>query len=212
MKHTILAVAASLGLATSAHAAPIDIINPVATSGPGSVFYQIDLTTLGLSQISWIEIEDPGTNSSGRQNSGFDLDAMFIDADGDFRTTGDQTYASRFDVTLGTASNGRSTAILNNTDGTNVDFAAATLNLFDGVARDTTGFFSMGDNGIVRAIFDPAAPIPAVGSLFLLAGELGDSEVLSRITISDTPSEVPLPAGGVLLLTALGAMILRRRS
>lgn len=212
MKHTIMALVASLGLATSAQAVTVDIIDPVASPGPGSVFYQIDLTTLGLSQISWIEIEDPGTNASARQNSGFDLDAMFIDADGDHTTTGDQTYASSFDVTLGTASNGASTEILNNTDGTNVDFARATLNLFDGRIPTLTGFFSMGDNGIVRANFDPVVPIPAVGTLFLLAGELGDGEVLSRITISDTPSEVPLPAGGVLLLTALGAMVWRRKA
>jgi hypothetical protein len=50
------------------------------------------------------------------------------------------------------------------------------------------------------------------GAVFGIGAGVNASWVLSSVTVDYTPAVVPLPAGGVLMLTALGGLALSRRA
>lgn len=189
-----------------------DSSNPPQSTG----VYKADLTGFPLlTEIASISIKDDNSGTSGSPGaySGFDLDALFLDVDGDYTTTGDQFYANSYVFTAGSirptgdpqfASNTSGPLNGMNADGT-VNEAFATLNAIDAIFF-STGSISLGDGGSLSANFAPAIPVAA--TLFLITGEVGDNGegISATITVSDEPAVVPLPAAAWLLLGGLGVM------
>jgi len=210
----VAAIFGVLGFATSVQAA---IITPTfinigidSTSAQSTTVLKADLVGLGIGQISSITVNDSnsGTGGSAGAYSGFDLDALFLDLDGDYLTLGDQIYASSFDFTAGAIRAGSAPAsntagALNGSiDDSTVDGAFATLNAIDAIFF-STGSISLGDGGSLTAFFDPAEAIGA--SLFLFVGEVGTGvgeNITGLIEISDTP--VPEPS--IIALFGLGLL------
>ncbi len=188
------------------------------TNATDTGLFRADLSGLGLERIASITITDDGAGTSGTPGaySGFDLDAIFLDVDGDATTLGDQIAANAFAFAAGTLRAGGSQA--SNTAGalngsasdTAVDEAFATLGTIDAIFFGT-GSISLGDGGGLTALF---APDVVVGeTLFLFVGEVANNgeTIDGRIAISDTVPAVPLPASGLLLAGALGLLAARRR-
>lgn len=220
-------VALAYGTVASATVVPVTFTHVGSIGGTG--VFAADLSGAGLSQIQSIKVTDNNGGTAGASGifSGFDLDALFLDADGDLNTTGDQTFASSFIFMAGTT---RPTAdatqqpnaahpgpTFGSLDGSTVDLATATLNTVDGISiadvNQAFGFLTLGDGGVLTAIFSP--PVGFSGSLFLMAGEVGDNgEGLDAlVTVSDT---LQVPEPGSLSIVGLGLLLigfaaLRRR-
>ena len=190
--------------------------------------FSANLTGLGITQVGAITLVDDGTLFGGADGifSGFDLDAVFLDLDGNLATSGDRTFASSFLFTAGTTRPTGGDANLEpngahpgptfgSLDATTIDLATATLNVLDGVpvanVNTADGFLTLGDGGTLIANFNPEVAIG--GTLFLLAGEVGgqDGEGLgANVFVSTEP--IPEPGTFVLFgLAAAGAYVIRRR-
>lgn len=188
------------------------------TTAQNTRLYRADLTGLGLDRIAAITINDSnsGVGGSGGAYSGFDLDAIFLDADGDASTLDDQVYAASFLFNAGSlrsGSPGSNTAGPTNgsASATSVDTGFATLDAVDALYF-STGSLTLGDGGRLTALFSPDVLIGS--SLFLFVGEVsGDfgEFVNAAIEISDTPPPVPLPASALLMLSGFGAFAFARR-
>ncbi|MCO8146199.1 VPLPA-CTERM sorting domain-containing protein [Rhodovulum tesquicola] len=226
----VLSALGSLAIAMVAMPALAATVNPTfslvtvdTTNAQSSSVYKADLTGFPeLTQIGSITVTDSnsGTGGSAGAYSGFDIDALFIDLDGDYTTVADQIYASSFIFNAGTVRAGSAPAsntsgALNgsNADGT-VNEAFATLNAVDAIFFGT-GSISLGDGGSLTANFTPVVPVGA--SLFLIASEVGTEAgeaIAAAITVRDTPvNPVPVPATLPLMLGALGVagLVARRR-
>ncbi|WOI53910.1 hypothetical protein [Parvularcula sp. LCG005] len=231
MMHKLLAAGAAslmIGLGATASAATVTLSltnqGTVATA-PGSTatVFRADLTGIGLAEIAAIKITDSNSGTGGSPGiySGFDLDAIFLDIDGDFNTTADQISATAFLFMAGSVRPTLDTMFLPDAqdpgptsgaiDATTVDEAQATLGAIDGVFFDT-GSLTLGDGGMLTAIFGPSVPVGA--SLFLFIAELGNSPgegVDATIEVSDVVPEVPLPGAAVLFASGLAALRLRKK-
>lgn len=190
------------------------------SSAQGTRVFGADLSGLGLTEIRAITITDSnsGLGGSGGIYSGFDLDAMFLDVDGDLTTTADRYFASGFEYSAGTARPGSyappspSGGPMNGAfSPTQVDTGWATLNDIDAIWFGQ-GSLSLGDGGILTAVFDD--PIQILSSLYLFVGEVsGDpgEMVTGSIKVADQVPPVPLPATAPLLMAAVGFLAFRRR-
>ena len=222
-KRIVAGMVGVLGFAASAQAL---ILTPTfttvavdTTTAESTTVLRADLAGLGISQISYITVNDSnsGTGGSPGAYSGFDLDALFLDLDGDYLTLGDQIYASSFDFTAGSIRSGSapasntSGALNGSIDDSTVDEAFATLNTIDAIFFGT-GSISLGDGGSLTANFDPAVAI--TGSLFVIAGEVGTGvgeAITGLIEISDTPNRVPEPSILALMVAGLAGLGFTRR-
>lgn len=220
-------VALAYGTVASATIVPVTFTHVGFVGGSG--VFAADLSGTGLGQIQSIKVTDNNGGSAGASGifSGFDLDALFLDADGNLATTGDQTFAANFMFIAGSTRGTADPALLANAahpgptfgslNGSTVDLGTATLNAVDGISiadvNQANGFLTLGDGGILTAIFAP--PVGFSGSLFLMTGEVGDNgEGLDAlVTVSDT---LQVPEPGSLSIVGLGLLLigvaaLRRR-
>lgn len=219
IRFKLLTAALALAGAPAFAATFSPVFTQVATdtaTAQSSAVFRADLTGFPtLTEIGSITVTDTsGTSGSPGAFSGFDIDALFIDLDGNYLTAGDQIYASSFIFNAGSIRPtsdptfaSQTTGALNgsNADGT-VNEAFATLNLIDAVFFNQ-GSISLGDGGSLTANFNPTVAVGA--SLFIVASEVGaNGELLTgAIEVSDQPvNVVPLPAGLPLLLAGLGAV------
>lgn len=211
---TIAAMALSAGASFAATVNPTFVYQGGVSNGTSpenTGLYRADLVGLGLSQIAQITVTDSNAANSGSAGaySGFDLDAMFLDLDGDYLTTGDQIYASSFGFMAGALRAGSAPA--SNTAGalngsasnSAVDTLFATLGSID-AEFFAGGSISLGDGGVLTANFSPDVLVG--NSLYLFVGEVGDNgeSINGLIEVTDIPAPVPLPASGLLLASALG--------
>lgn len=212
-------IALAYGTGVSATAVPVTFTH-VGSVGGNAVF-SADLSGTGLGQIQSIKVTDNNGGSAGASGifSGFDLDALFLDYDGDLTTTADQIFASSFLFTAGSIRATVDATLLANgahpgptfgsLDGSTVDLATATLNTLDGVpiadVNQADGFLTLGDGGILTAIFAP--PVAFSGSLFLMTGEVGDNgeSLDALVTVSDT---LQVPEPGSLSMVGLGLLLI----
>ena len=216
------AIALSPVLGHAATVSPTFVADIFDSSDPpeGTQVFKADLTGLGLTEVAAITLTDSNSGIGGSPGiySGFDLDAVFLDADGDLATDDDRYFATSFMFSAGTLrpggtvppspsggpTNGSSSA-------TTVDEGFATLDVFD-ADWFGPGSLTLGDGGSLIAAF--ASSIAIGPSMFLFVGEVsGDpgEGLAASIEVSDIPPAVPLPATGILLVGALGLMGLRRR-
>lgn len=86
------------------------------------------------------------------------------------------------------------------------------------IVGDTSGNgkLRVGDqvSQILQAATDPVQPGPEdlnFGNVFGIGATVGASWVLSSVSVDYPPALVPLPAGGLLLMTALGGLGIARR-
>lgn len=225
--YKVLTVAASLALASAAHAVPVSLTKLTGVTGgtlAGTAVYKADLSSIGLSSVLSIGIRDNSglLGGSAGQFSGFDLDAIKLSTTdcGDAACAGGAVGLSVFNYTTGTifspgAQRAPADPKLFGTDGSGAaaDNAVATLGLFD--AENTTGstvfgFLSLGDNGAID--FNLTSAVSTAG-LFLYIGEVGDNGEVAAgsILVRDTTS-VPEPTDLAFLgLAAAGFASWRRR-
>ncbi|MEM9707888.1 MAG: hypothetical protein AAF871_03795 [Pseudomonadota bacterium] len=198
-----------------------------------TALFRTDLAALALSSIAEIRLNDSNRRVGGADGafSGFDVDAIFLDRDGDAGTLGDQIFARSFAFDGGTLRDtgnaflrSRTAGPLNGSSASDaIDLGFATLDTIDAVFFET-GSLSLGDGGSLTAFFDDVA----VGaSLFLFVGEVGDNgetinglievapssapEPATEIEALDIPQPIPLPAPLVLLAGAIFALVGMRR-
>lgn len=230
----LFAIGGLVSVSTSAAAVeiPVTDVGFGLPGAPGTLVQSADLSLAGTPTINTIVLTDISGGNGGDPGvfSGYDLDAIVLDRDGDITTTGageQFTLASlgaSLTFTGGTIRGGAGPFQVpdgfNNVGtyfGTNfgdglINEAVATLNTFDGVnSADTLnadGFLSFGDGGELVITF---ADIAVGSGLFLLVGEVGGQGEAIRV---DVPGQVPLPGAVWLFLSAIAVLfgLSRRRN
>jgi len=224
-----LAGLAAVGGSASATVLTIEDVGFVAPTATNTLVQRVDLTTAGTPTINSIILRDisGGVGGSPGIFSGYDLDAVFLDGDGNIATTGDQIAFSSLAFTGGmnrpTGDVNQMSSNLNdygehfgtNFAGNITTFGggskSATLGTFDGISTanrvSANGFLSLGDGGVVVLTF---ADILVGDSLYLIFGEVGGQGEKLQVEVS----QVPLPGAVWLLLSAIAALFgaSRRRS
>jgi len=223
LKCAVAGMALLFGFMNSAQALVVTptftVVSVDTSNAQSTTVLRADLDGFGIDQISSITVNDSnsGTGGSAGAYSGFDLDALFLDLDGDYLTLNDQIYASSFDFMAGTVRAGSapasntSGALNGSIDDSTVDEAFATLNSVDATWFGA-GSISLGDGGSLTAYFDPVVEFS--GSLFLIAGEVGTrggESINGLIEVSDTPTSVSEPTSFALLGLGLAGFGLTRR-
>lgn len=227
----IFAIAAVAGVAfvmsmAPARAASVDIAptDTGTTVGTNSKLFSVDLNGLGLSFVSSITLIDDNIIAGGADGvfSGFDLDGLILDGDGDLTTTGDQfsplSLAFQAGATRATANQNQLPNLLaagpagpvpgpvfGAVDATTINGAVATLDTFDAVSSDSifsaNGFLTFGDGGTLVINFADIAITPGLTLFIAEVGGQAGEEILVRV------SQVPLPGAVWLFLTGLMALI-----
>lgn len=226
---------AGLVAANGAASAAVLTIETVGLNTPGApagtLVQRVDLAAAGLTTINTIVLRDISGGIGGDAGifSGYDIDAVFLDADGDLNTAGDRVFLSSFvfsggDIRPGAGPLQQPDPVNNYGDyfGTNAagnvgpfgpgGTKNATLNLFDGInisdRLNANGYLSMGDNGVLTLTF---ADILVSNFQYLIFGEVGGQGEALQVEV---PGQVPLPGAVWLFLSAIAVLFgfSRRRS
>lgn len=224
MLHRVLVATALCCASLSAGATPLTFTNEGVT-GQTTVFRA---ALGGGGQIGSLVISDSNSGVGGSPGtfSGFDLDFVFIDLDGDIGTAGDRVFGSVFNFTTGAI---RPTAdpafqptlarlgpTIGSPAANSIDFGLATLDTLDGSYPDpgfntdnVSGWLTLGDGGSLAVGL--AAPLPLTGSEALFLGEVGlaPGELVSA-SVRISPSTIPEPATVALLGLGLLAVSMYR--
>jgi hypothetical protein len=193
-------------------------------AGSGVYIFRANLAAAGLASIATLTIQDLGTGLQGATGifTGFDLDAIFLDVDGDPGTAHDRYFATSYQFVAGSViassdpahrpNKKRRGPVFGSHNATTINHGLATLEKLDAVSianvSQARGFLSLGQGGILTLLFD--TPVPVGSSLYLIAGEVGgNGETLRAATVTGTPiapppAHVPAPATLPLLAAALG--------
>lgn len=217
MKKVLLALLLSL-LSAPLFATPLTLTNQ-GLDGSTTLF-SAPLGGLGFSQLASITITDSNSQSGGSPGvfSGFDLDFLFLDLDGNYATTGDRVFGSVFNFTAGTIrptadpdflpTVGRPGPTSGSLTANSINFGLATLNTRDGFfgAGLTTdlvsGFLTLGDGGSLIVGFVPPQPLSGTETFFV--GEVGNDPGEQLGASVTAASEFPVPEPGSLSLIGLG--------
>jgi hypothetical protein len=201
-------------------------------AGSGVYILRADLVASGLASIESLAIQDLGTGLQGATGifTGFDLDAIFLDVDGNVGTSNDRHFATGYQFAVGSIlvsgdpahrpTGTRRGPVFGSTNGTTISHTLATLDKLDAVSiadvNQARGFLSLGSGGTLTLLFDTSVTVG--DSLFLIAGEVGgNGETLRAATLTGTPvpppphgpsapAPVPGPAALPLLASALGLL------
>ena len=220
------AVAFPAGAATVS----LTVVDTLTTVGANTKLFRADIGPSGLSSVNRITLTDDGTIVGGANGvfSAFDLDAFFIDLDGNIGTAGDRISPLGAGSTLAfQAGSVRPTGLIQeqpnaahpgpvfgSLDATTLQLGTATLDTFDAVSvanvTAADGFFTFGDGGELVWTFSNllVAANPNMTLFFgEVAGQAGEELLVSV-------SSVPLPGAVWLLLSAIALLfgMGRRRS
>ena len=224
----VLAMLVAAAMAVPIAAAPITM-SYVGTTGQTRVFAG-DITGLGLGTVNAVTVTGGDTGGTDGVFSGFDLDFLLLDVDGNLLTTGDQVLPFQTGATMvspGTISNQGGSAyqptvahpgtLFGLNADTSIDFATATIGSLDASFADplavntSNGWVTLGYSGSLTAAF----PATSIGSsLWVFVGEVGPSTTETLLANVDVTGLPAVPAPGALLLGALGTSVvawMRRR-
>jgi len=228
----VLAMAVTVIVAAQASAVSVTMLFD-RNEGQTRIF-KGDLSGLGLAAVTSATLTDNG--SGGGSNgvfSGFDLDFLLLDADGDWSTSGDRVLPFQTAATSVTPGSIRSPSTyiptpshpgplfgLLNDVAHSIDFANATIATRNAAYDDRLDFFSvdgsngwvtLGDNGWLTAAF----PQTVIGQgLWLFVGEAGIGTTEGVRASVDIAGPPVIPAPAAILLAGLGTLMigcLRRR-
>lgn len=224
MKSLLLRCALSTALLVTpllASAVPLTFTNE-GVDGQTTVF-RAALGGLGLTQVASVGVADSGSASGGSNGvfSGFDLDFVFIDRDGNYATTGDRIFGASFVFSTGairlpTTPGFDEPTLLRpgptiGSSATNtIDSAWATLNVRDGFfpggfnTDNVLGWLTLGDGGVLLLDFGGSVALTGTEALFI--GEVGTSAG-ELVNANVTASDRPLPEPGVLGLFGVAILL-----
>jgi len=214
----------------SAATVQLTVVDTGVTVGTNTKLFRADIGPSGLSSVNRLTLTDDGTIVGGANGifSGFDLDAFFIDLDGNFATAGDRISPLGAGSTIAfTAGSTRPTdqvqeqpvpahpgPVYGTTNATTLQLATATLETFDAVAIanvfQASGYFTFGDGGeLIWTFSDLFLAANPNMTLFFgeVAGQAGENLLISV-------SSVPLPGAVWLFLSAIAVLfgMSRRRN
>jgi hypothetical protein len=204
----------ALGLVALPAAAASLSVSFETTVGQTAVFKS---SLAGVSSLSSGLIVDGNSASGGSAGvfSGFDLDFVFLDRDGNFATTLDRVFATSYSLTTGSIRPTLDPALLPTatrpgpTFGSSalntIDNALATLDTLDGFypapfnTDNVFGWLTLGDGGSLQISFSPEITLTGTEALFI--GEVGNSQ--GEFVNASVSVNVPEPASMALVALAL---------
>lgn len=207
----------------SAATVPLTVVDTGINVGSNTKLFRADIAPSGLSSVNRIILTDDGTIVGGSSGifSGFDIDAFFIDLDGDITTLGDRVSPLGAGSTLAfQAGSIRPTVsvieqpnaahpgpVFGSVNATTLQLGTATLDTFDAISlanvNAANGYFTFGDGGELIWTFSNLL-VGANPNLALFFGEVAGQEGENLLV---SVSAVPLPAAAWLFLSAIALLL-----